>query len=86
MVVQVECEAEWHMAALVHFAGLPVDQAEATFLYYGEHDLGCEPDRVPAGKFLESFRLCRDCASRTGRALVVERGREGPVYAKPDDV
>jgi hypothetical protein len=82
--VYVEGEAEWHIAALMHWAGLPSDQADATFLYYCEHELGCEPGLVPDGRFRHGFRLCRDCATRTG-AKVVAVGEAGPVYVQPEE-
>ena len=81
-VVQAEGEAEWHIAALMHWAGLPSEQATATFLFYCEHELGCEPGRVPDGRFTHAFRLCRDCAARTG-VDAVEVGKPGAVHAQP---
>ena len=42
--------------------GIPLDQAQATFLVYAEQELGCDPGMVPAGVVTMGVRLCRDCA------------------------
>jgi hypothetical protein len=80
--VQLEGEAEWQIAALMHWAGLAQDEAAATFLVCAEYTLGCEPGLVPSGRFACGFRLCRDCAART-TVEVTELGEAGPVYAQP---
>jgi hypothetical protein len=41
-IVFIEGEAEWHIAGLSRLAGIPLDQADATFMHLAEHVLGCD--------------------------------------------
>jgi len=76
-VVLVEGEAEWHIAALMRFVSLPQAEASGTFRAY----FGCDPGIVPRVRVACAFRLCRDCADKTG-ARVTEIGQSGIVYAQ----
>jgi hypothetical protein len=80
--VQTEGEAEWCAAALSHFAGIDTETATTMVEMHAEEELGCEPGMVPAGRIAFTFRLCRDCARRTG-VDVTELGERGRVYAQP---
>jgi hypothetical protein len=75
-------EAEFHIAALHAMAGLPMEQANATFTVMAERELGCDPGKVPGGTFDIFVRLCRDCARRTG--VRVGKLDEVPLYLEPD--
>jgi hypothetical protein len=80
--VQIRGKAEWHVAALMRFAELGQAEATGTFLHWAEEQ-GGRPGMVPEGEIEAAFRLCRDCARRTG-ADVVEPGDEmGTVYVQP---
>jgi hypothetical protein len=76
-VVLVEGEAEWHMAALRRFVGLSQAEVSGIFRAY----FGCDPAMVPSVRVSCAFRLCRDCADKTG-ARVTEIGQPGIVYAQ----
>jgi hypothetical protein len=75
----VDGDAEFHVAALLRLAGLPPDQAEVTILAYCERELGCEPGLVPGGRF--QFRLCRECAKKTGARVFHYEGPAPTVEA-----
>ncbi|MGH8937774.1 MAG: hypothetical protein ACRDV2_00300 [Actinomycetes bacterium] len=76
--VLIEGEAEWCAAALSVFAGIDVEEAQATLLVYAEQELGCEPGTVPVGRIEFAFRLCRDCGRRTDVEVTKDgRGRPG---------
>jgi hypothetical protein len=79
--ILLEGEAEFHVAALRKLAGIPPDQAKATLLVFAEHELGCDPGKVPTGRCQGGFRLCRDCAEKTN-AHIVEPGGTGG-YTQP---
>jgi len=81
-VVLLEGEAEWCIVALSRWAGIGLEEAQATFLVYAEHDLDCEPGMVPDGRIEHGFRLCRECAEQTS-VEVSEPGKVGHVYAQP---
>jgi hypothetical protein len=82
--VLLEGEAEWHIAALMHWAGLDQETATATFQVYAEQNLGCDPGMVPSGRVENGFRLCRDCARKTGvEVSEVVPGTVGHVYVQP---
>jgi len=82
--VMLEGEAEFHIAALHHLSGIPLEQADGTVLVAAEHELGCDPGMVPAGRFQLGFRLCTDCAAKTGATIVdlkaAEKGEPVFVY------
>lgn len=62
----VKGSAEAAIAALHLKGGLSVEDAEATVLAYAEHELGCDPGKVPGGdEHVFVFRLCRECAEQT---------------------
>ena len=59
-------EPEFAIAAIHVFAGIPIDQATATFLQYAESEPGAEPGEVPDQDVEIGIRLCRECAEKTG--------------------
>jgi hypothetical protein len=73
-------EAEWCIAGLLRL-GVPPDQAEATFLPFAKHELGCDPGTVPDGQIDYAVRLCRACANRVGAHVGDVRDGEIPTYA-----
>jgi hypothetical protein len=81
----VRGSAEAAVAMLAKFGGMSQDKATATFLVYAEQDLGCDPGMVPTGQIEVGFRLCRDCAERTG-THVGELPGQIPAYGFPEDV
>ena len=81
--VSIEGDAEFHVAALIVFAGLGPREAQATFLAFTEYDMGLPSGQAPTGRFKLAFRLCRDCAAKTG-AEVIEVGETGTGYVQPE--
>jgi hypothetical protein len=81
-VFAVEGVAEWCIASLMRFADLDQETATATFEVFCVTNLGCDPGTVPAGRIEVGFRLCPDCAERTGARLSVP-GEHGIVYTQP---
>jgi hypothetical protein len=69
----------------MHLAGLPSDEAKATFLYVCEHELGCDPGRVPGGRHRGAFRLCSECAAKTGARIAEIGETEVIVYVEPNE-
>jgi hypothetical protein len=61
-----EGDAEFIVVVLHKAAGIPLDEARATFNVYAEHELGCTPGKVPSGRVSLAFRLCGDCAEKHG--------------------
>jgi hypothetical protein len=80
--IAFEGEAEWMIAGL-HKIGLPVDQAQATFLFIAASELGCEPGTVPDGRFTEVVRLCQRCAEKAN-VPVGEPGGLVPTLHAPE--
>ena len=82
-VIAVKGTAEFHAAALVTLAGLPIQEAigtvQAAALDLG-HDIG--------GRYKGGFRLCRDCATKTGAKVTdlsdLNAGK-GVVYVQRED-
>jgi hypothetical protein len=77
--IQVLGVPEWCMAQLAHWADIEPELAIATFNARAEEQ-GFAPGTVPDGPLQWDFRLCRDCAARTG-AKVFELDDLGPGYA-----
>jgi hypothetical protein len=76
-VVLIEGEAEWHIAALMRLVGITQTEASGIFRAY----FGCGPGMVPRVRVACSFRLCRDCADKTG-ARVTGIGQPSFRYAQ----
>lgn len=86
--VGVEGNAEFHIAAMARLAGIPIDQASGTLLVWLEEQ-GYDPGKVPVGRFSGAFRLCRDCARKTGAKVVsvrdIDKGLPVFAYRMPDE-
>lgn len=65
--------------------GLPEDEAIATFGYFAEHELGCEPGTVPGGRITHYVRVCRECAAKAGAKVAKVGADEIPCTRQPDD-
>ena len=77
-------EAEWHAAFLV-ILGIPEDQAGITV----SEGMGYPIDKVPAGTFTATHRVCRECARRSNVPLpdpaVLHDGALVPAVQQPPD-
>ena len=78
-----EGEAEWIIVALHRATGMSVDESSATVAHFAQHELGCDPGTVPTGEISMAFRLCSDCAQRTGTSI--GRLPDIPVYVQPEE-
>ena len=82
-------EAEFHMAVLATFAGLPENEARDTMVYYAHESLGCTPGNVPGGQFVTLHRLCAECAEKTGALIStvadVKNHTSVPAYLQPEE-
>jgi hypothetical protein len=66
--------------------GIPLDQADAVVMQFAEHELGCDPGKVPVGEITYAIRLCRDCARKTGVAVMPNtEGDPLPLYMQSPD-
>ena len=83
----IQGESEWIMVAMHKLAGIPLADARATFAYWAEDVMGCDPGMVPVGEVTHAVRLCRDCARKTGVTLApnVEAKGDLPTYVQPPD-
>ena len=72
-IVSVQGEAEFVIAVMHHLAGLSLEDAQRTFLVIAAREYGCDPGSVPGGRITTGFRLCRDCAAKTGAHVVEVR-------------
>ena len=70
-----EGKPEFIVVVLQKAAGIPPEEARATFNVYAEQELGCAPGEVPAGRVSLAFRLCRDCAEQHGCQVGVLRSQ-----------
>lgn len=77
-------EAEFVIVGIARLCGLPLEQAEWTFDLIAREFYGCDPGKVPVGELMLPFRLCRECAERTGAKIAplaaLERGEPVMVY------
>jgi hypothetical protein len=71
--VVIHGEAEFIIAGIHRLTGIPLDQADRTFGVLAEHDMGCDPGKVPVEDVDAFVRLCADCAQKTGARIVEHR-------------
>lgn len=64
--VAFQGEAEFVVAGIRRATGIPLEQAEATFMAFAENELGCDPGMVPTGRITQAVRLCVACAMKAG--------------------
>jgi hypothetical protein len=82
--VAAKGEAEFIVAAIHRAAGIPIEEAQDTFLVIAEQEMGCEPGTVPKGTVTTAIRLCPDCASKTGTKIGSLHSGELPLYSQSE--
>lgn len=86
-IVVMDGDAAFHVAALERLGALPRDRAQATMYDNFRNVYGFAPDAVLEEGFLLDFRLCQECAAKTGAEVVSAKdvfdGKPAPVYVQP---
>jgi hypothetical protein len=77
-------EAEFHMAVLAQYADMSLNEATATITYFCRVEMGCQPGMIPDGVFTAGFRLCEECAAKTGAHVAVLVDGEMIAYIQPE--
>jgi len=77
-------EGEFHIAVLAQYADMSLDEANSTVTYFCEDAMGCQPGHIPGGVFDVGFRLCEECAAKTGAIVAVLADGEMTAYIQPD--
>jgi hypothetical protein len=78
----VEGLAETH-AAVLSALGFTIGQAMSVTAHIYTEAFGCDPGKVPEGRFGLIYRLCKDCAAQKGLELGIITGDNVPVYRLP---